>query len=184
MRSTLKFLLAVPSIRLVYRYLLPKWDYQSQLNRLPFILELIIATLTHTHTKKREERKKIVGDFYQQTICMGKRTFYPTIDRFFMRTISLFTAAYPSIPNMFSLLPTNHELPVAPGAKKEKKKITGTFVRKNFVRPPTGYKTTLWSKKKKDVNYHISYTFVLLYSILWNDTPSSSLFQQFYFLKE
>lgn len=69
--------------------------------------------------------------------------------------------------------------------KKEKKKITSTFVRKNFVRPPTGYKTTLWSKKKKmDVNYHTTYTFVLFYSILWNDTPSSSLFQQFYFLKE
>ena len=61
MRSTLKFLLAVSSIRLVYRYLLPKWDYQSQLNRLPFILELIIATLTHTythtHTKKRGKEK-------------------------------------------------------------------------------------------------------------------------------
>lgn len=173
MRSTLKFLLAVSSIRLVYRYLLPKWDYQSQLNRLPFILELIIATLTHTythtHTQKREEKKKIVGNFYQQTICMGKRTFYPTIDRFFMRTISLFTAAYPSIPNMFSLLPTNHELPVAPGAKKEKKKITSTFVRKNFVRPPTGYKTTLWSKKKKRMLTTTQPT-LLFYSIPFYET--------------
>ena len=124
---------------------------------------------THTHTQKREEKKKIVGNFYQQTICMGKRTFYPTIDRFFMRTISLFTAAYPSIPNMFSLLPTNHELPVAPGAKKEKKKITSTFVRKNFVRPPTGYKTTLWSKKKKRMLTTTQPT-LLFYSIPFYET--------------
>lgn len=148
MRSTLKFLLAVSSIRLVYRYLLPKWDYQSQLNRLPFILELIIATLTHTHTKKRGKEKNR-WQFLPTNNLHGKENLLSDHRPLFhANNFIIYSSLSFDSQHVFSTSNQSRTTCCTRG-KKEKKKITSTFVRKNFVRPPTGYKTTLWSKKKK-----------------------------------